>query len=175
MKDIFIDNNIAKNFAGVKDKEYIKLIFWLLQYSNEEIDKYFSKISKDVRKKIYSSVPDEKHYLAVSHKLIGEFIRSNRDAKSLTAIPNIIDKMQREGRLNKIENSRIKEFIEKQNKQFEKLRCNSEDKEHIPVVLLSDRKIALTKDENLRFDLLHFTGYKSKITVAASQEELKYE
>ncbi len=56
-KDIFIDNNVAKNFASAKDVEYLKLIFWLLQYSKDEIDKYFVKIPQKIREQIYTNKP----------------------------------------------------------------------------------------------------------------------
>jgi hypothetical protein len=32
MKDIFIDNSIAKNFANPLDPEYKKLVAWLMRY-----------------------------------------------------------------------------------------------------------------------------------------------
>jgi len=32
-KDIFIDNNIAKNFTNPLDGEYKKLVQWLMRYN----------------------------------------------------------------------------------------------------------------------------------------------
>ena len=59
-----------------------------------------------------------------------------------------------ERRLTKITNADIKGF---QNKYFTKtvertLRSNQENRNHIPVVLLSERKFALTNDRNFTFD-----------------------
>ena len=63
-------------------------------------------------------------------------------------------KLTRERRLTKITNADIKGF---QNKYFTKtvertLRSNQENRNHIPVVLLSERKFALTNDRNFTFD-----------------------
>ncbi len=70
------------------------------------------------------------------------------------SIPTIIGKLTRERRLTKITNADIKGF---QNKYFTKtvertLRSNQENRNHIPVVLLSERKFALTNDRNFTFD-----------------------
>lgn len=70
------------------------------------------------------------------------------------SIPTIIGKLTRERRLTKITNADIKGF---QNIYFTKtvernLRSNQEDRNHIPVELLSERKFALTNDRNFTFD-----------------------
>ena len=36
MKDIFIDNNIAKNFGNPMDEEYQKLIRWLQKFDEDK-------------------------------------------------------------------------------------------------------------------------------------------
>lgn len=140
-KDIFIDNNIACRFSNPMDKEMVKLIDWL----------------------IHSNTPEkEKAYLVVSKKLLGEYYSSSRDAKSNTSIPSIIGTLQKEGRLSIISNQEIKSFKEAFfTKKIENiLRSNNEDRDHIPVVLLSDRKFALTKDRNFAADLNSFPGFK---------------
>jgi hypothetical protein len=53
--------------------------------------------------------------------------------------------------------------------------CNQEDKEHVPVVLLSERKYALTFDINFTHDLLNFPGYKDKVRVEKQPENLPYD
>ncbi|MDY6785065.1 MAG: hypothetical protein SW833_21400 [Cyanobacteriota bacterium] len=76
-KDIFIDNNIAKNFANPLDPEYKKLIKWLLTQNDA--------------------------YLVVSVKLLQEYKSTCANATSPTSIPLIIDRLTRDGRLLKIE------------------------------------------------------------------------
>ncbi len=153
-KDIFIDNNIAKNFSSPIDFEYKKLITWLLKNDTER--------------------PEKNAYIVVSQKLINEYQRSSTGAKSLTNIAVILDKMQKQGRRILVTNQQIKDF---QNEYFTKkvlknLKSNSEDREHIPVVFLSDRKYVLTLDENFTFDLLHFP--KSDARVEKRPENLPY-
>jgi hypothetical protein len=93
LKDIFIDNNIAKNFSNPLDPEYKKLIKWLMRYDGTK--------------------PEFNAYLVVSNKLIGEYLRTARDALSPTNITIIISKLSREGRLIKVSNQAIKEFKQK--------------------------------------------------------------
>lgn len=154
-KDIFIDNNIAKNFSNPMDKEYKKLIRWLMK--NDPTN------------------PAVNAYLVVSKKLLAEYSRSASSSKSDTSIFIIIDRLTREGRLIMISNEDIKKF---QIKYFsetrrKKLRSNQEDHNHIPVVLLSDRKYALSLDEDFIYDLLHFPGFHAR--VERKPEKLPYE
>ncbi|MDX2282800.1 MAG: hypothetical protein NW241_01500 [Bacteroidia bacterium] len=134
-KDLFIDTNIASRFANPADPAYKKLIRWL--FNNPEA------------------------HLAVSNKLLQEYIASSRNAASDSSIPVLISALTREGRLVKINNDQIKRFKQQYftKAQCRKLRSNSEDRNHIPVVLLSDRKYALSIDELLIQDLLSFPGF----------------
>ncbi|MCK4760673.1 MAG: hypothetical protein KAW12_00640 [Candidatus Aminicenantes bacterium] len=143
-KDIFIDNNIAKNFSNPMDRQYIRLIAWLMNYNENN--------------------SPQNAYLVVSKKLIGEYSRTASAALSSTSIPVLIDKLTREGRLINFKNAEIKEF---QQQYFtktitRKLRSNKADHDHIPIVLMSDRKIALSLDDNLIYDLVHFPGFTVK-------------
>jgi hypothetical protein len=154
-KDIFIDNNLAKNFSNPMDKEYKKLIRWLMK--NDPIN------------------PAGNAYLVVSNKLLAEYSRSVSFSTSDTSIFIIIDRLTREGRLIKINNSDIKEF---QHRYFSKkirkdFRSNREDHDHIPVVLLSDRKYALSLDEDFVYDLVHFPGFHARVEMRP--EKLPYE
>jgi len=144
-KDIFIDNNIAKNFSYPIDNEYKKLINWLLKNDLEQ--------------------PENNAFIVVSQKLINEYSRSSTNAKSLTNITIVISKMQKQGRRIFITNQQIKDF---QNEYFTKkvlknLKSNSEDREHIPLVFLSDRKYVLTLDEYFTNDLLHFPKFNATV------------
>lgn len=155
MKDIFIDTNIASRFTNPLDPEYKRLINWLL--TNDKHN------------------PGNNAYLVVSKKLLREYYASAQNANTRTSIPVIIDILVREGRRILISNDQIKEFKKKYytKKNEKKLRSNSEDREHIPVVLLSDRKYALAIDDDFIFDLTNFPGF----TVRAEKrpEALPYE
>ncbi len=154
VKDIFIDNNVAKNFANPLDPEYKKLIQWLMKFEAAD--------------------PNNAH-LVISKKLLIEYISSAGAANSETNITVIIDKLTREGRLIKISNQDIKGF--KQTyltpRVVRKLTCNSKDRDHIPVVLLSFRKFALTIDHKFRDDLENFPGFM--VRVASRPQDLPYE
>jgi hypothetical protein len=73
-----------------------------------------------------------------------------------------------------ISNQDIKDFQkEKYSKWVVKnLRSNKKDWDHIPIVLLSARKYALTIDDNFIFDLINFPGYA--VTAVKRPELLNY-
>lgn len=156
-KDIFIDNNIASKFSNPQDKEYIKLTEWLMLYDQNDI----------ANKNNYA-------HLVVSKKLLIEYSRSALNAKSDTSIPAIVDKLLREGRLIIVSNQQIRDFqnIYYSKAVLRKLRSNNEDREHLPLVLLSNRKFALSYDEDFIYDLVNFSGF----TVLAKKrpEEIPY-
>ena len=157
MRDIFIDNNIASKFSNPADPEYKELIRWLMDNHD-----------------IAEGEEDDRAYLVVSQKLLVEYARSCRDAAGKTSIPMIISQLTRDGRLERITNQQIKEF---KNKYFTKsvernLRANNEDRDHIPAVLLSERKYALTYDENLTHDLENFPGFT--VLVSKRPEDIPY-
>jgi hypothetical protein len=148
MRDLFIDNNIAKNFSNPQDSEYLKLTCWLMNYC----------VSDVANKHMYA-------HLVVSKKLLGEYQASSREATSSSSIPVIINKLMSEGRLIIINNDEIKTFKRKYFTKviLKKLRCNAKDREHIPLVLLSSRKYGLSIDDNFVFDLINFPKFKSNI------------
>lgn len=156
-RDIFIDNNIASKFSNPADPEYKELIRWLMD--NHEIEK---------------GKEDDRAYLVVSQKLMVEYIRSCRDASGKTSIPMIINQLTRDGRLERISNQQIKDFKDQYfTKAVEKkLRSNNEDRDHIPAVLLSERKYALTYDDNLTYDLKTFSGFA--VIVSKRPEDIPY-
>lgn len=154
-KDIFIDNNVAKNFTNPLDPEYKKLIKWLIRFNPKN--------------------KANNAYLVVSNKLLMEYHRTSGLSYSLTNITVIIGKMQKEGRLIKISNEAIKEFKRQyfSKKIKRKLTCNQEDRDHIPVVLLSHRKYALSLDIKFLHDLENFPGFI--VTVARRPQNLPYD
>lgn len=154
-KDIFIDNNIAKNFSNPMDEEYKRLIRWLMTY-----DPGNSSVNA---------------ILVVSNKLLAEYNRTAMNATTGTNSHVIINKLMSEGRLVKISNPAIKEFKQKffSKKTEKSLRSNKADHDHIPVVLLSDRKYALSLDDNFIYDLRHFPGFT--VLVEKRPEKLPYD
>lgn len=153
-KDIFIDNNIACRFCNPLDSNLKDLITWLMAYNDGN--------------------DEENAYLVVSKKLLNEYISSCREADGSTSIPVIINQLTRENRLIRISNEQIKDFQTKYftKKVEKKLRSNNEDRNHIPVVLLSDRKYVLTNDTNFTYDLKNFPGFT--VLVSNRPEEIPY-
>ncbi len=155
MKDIFIDNNVAKNFANPLDPEYKKLVAWLKAYNgNNHLGNA---------------------YLAVSKKIIVEYKKTCGASLSDNAIVAIVDLFTRQGRLNNITNDQIKDFRARYftKKICRHLRSNWKDHDHIPVVLLSYRKLAISIDDKFVHDVLHFPGFQA-IAVKKPQD-LNYE
>jgi hypothetical protein len=153
-KDIFIDNNItSRYFSTPTDEEYKKLIDWLGTYNEDE--------KNDA-------------YLVVSPYLIREYNESNRNARSETNILNILIKLTKQDRLINFSKKEIEAFQKKyfSNKVLKKLLSNAQDRNHIPIVLMSDRKMALTEDNNFKHDL---DQIKEFTTITAKRpEELAY-
>ena len=156
-KDIFIDNNIASRFKNPADPEYIKLRDWLILY-----------------REIKKGEEDTNAHLVVSNKLLNEYSRSNQNIKDGQNIILIIGRLQKQGRLIKIANQAIKDFQQEHftKKTEKKLSCNEEDREHIPVVLLSNRKYALSIDDAFVKDLLNFPGFTA--LACKRPEEMPY-
>ena len=155
LKDIFIDHNVAKNFSNPLDDEYKKLVKWLIRYDERS--------------------PLNNAYLAVSKKLLGEYCTSPGHPHSLTNIIIIIGTFTKQGRLNNIDNSAIKNFQRKYFKKHivQRLRCNPPDRDHIPVVMLSDRKYALSRDTKFRYDVNNFPGFSA--LAAKCPQDIPYE
>ena len=143
-KDIFVDNNIAKNFCNPLDEAYKKFIRWLF----------------------------EKGFLIVSNKILAEYHSSTCHSFSPTNIVAIIDRLTRDGRLKKISNRELKAF-EIKNHVLKRLKSNRKDHEHLKIVMLSDRKYAISLDKKFRDDVNNFTGYRAK--PVSRPEEIPYE
>jgi len=161
MKDILIDCNVAKNFATPIDPYYKELIEWINKFDRELVTKKPSRII------------DYAH-LIVSQKLLVEYLKSSKDCSKPNAIPSIINRLTREGRILKKSKSEIEEFKSKNfsKKVLKNLASNAEDHPHIICVLLSNRKMCLTYDGNLSRDLKNFPGHN--VTVEKRPENLNY-
>ncbi len=151
-KDIFIDNNTTQYFSNPIDKGYSKLIDWIRTYNENE---------------------EDDAYLIISPYLLKEYNESNRYPNSRTNIVQIIADLTRQERLIHFTKKQIEDF-QKQNfskKILKKLLTrNTKDFNHIPIVLMSDRKMALTEDKNFTLDLKHFDA-----SVAEKPEDLFYD
>jgi hypothetical protein len=160
MKDIFIDNNIAKNFSNPMDVEYQNLIRWLRNFDEDN-----------------DPERDNCAFLVLSQKLQKEYIDSTRDSAEVNGIQAIVTLLTEQGRINRISNKQIKGFQEEHfTKKLDKdLKLNrlGKDRDHIPAVLLSERKYAIAIDKNFRYALLNFPRFKA--TVVSRPEELNYE
>ena len=137
MKDLLIDNDCAsKHFATPVLDEYRELIRWIMKFNNDADD----------------------CVLVVSQKLLAEYYRSSSNAESLTAIPQLLNLLTKQGRLIKISNSVLKETEKKlfTKKNLRSISCNKEDFPHIIAVALSNRKLAISEDEKLRQSINNF-------------------
>ena len=141
--DVFVDNNVAKNFCNPADPHYKALIKWLF----------------------------EDGYLAVSNKLLNEYVSSTGGSASATNIVAIIARLTRDGRLIKFSQQQLDQFVFSK-RTAKALRSNHKDHVHIKVVLLSCRKLALSLDENFRHDVNNFPGHQA--VARARPEELNY-
>ncbi|AYL95007.1 hypothetical protein [Mucilaginibacter celer] len=151
-KDIFIDNNAAIRFTNPPSDAYKELIQWLNTFSGT----------------------DDDAYLVISPKILGEYTASLGGSNKNNNMLFIIDKLTREGRLQKFSNNQIKEFHEQHfsNKILRKLSCNQKDRFHIPIILLSDRKMALIEDKAFLNDIINFPGYD--VHAASNPDALNY-
>ena len=153
-KDIFIDNNIASRyFSNPVDAEHSKLVDWLRTFNEDE---------------------ETDAYLLISPYLMREYHESNRNATSTTNIVQIIGDLTKQERLVNFTKKEIEAF---QNQHYSKkvmkrLLSNNKDRNHIPVVLLSDRKMALSEDDNFLHDLYEFSGFEP--VTAKRPENLNY-
>ena len=153
-KDIFIDNNIASRyFSNPVDEDHSKLVDWLRTFNEDE--------ATDA-------------YLVISPYLMREYHESNRNATSTTNIVQIIGDLTKQERLVNFTKKEIEAFQSQHysKKVMKRLLSNNKDRNHIPAVLLSDRKMALSEDDNFLHDLYEFSSFEP--TTAKRPEKLNY-
>jgi hypothetical protein len=156
MKDIFIDNDVTtKHFSNPIDKDYKNLIDWLRTFNND--------------------VENDAH-LVLSNFILREYHESNKNPNSQTNIISIIDEMIKNNRVKRIGNKDIQDFQTRYftKKTLKKLTSNAKDRNHIPAVLLSERKIALSEDSRFLNDLLQFSGFSPIVAFSPNPEKLPY-
>jgi len=140
--DIFIDNDTVKNLANPVGAAYKQFISWLIKEGS----------------------------LVVSNKIINEYCAGCGGQKSANIL-TIIDIQTKAGRLNKKSNADLKlvRFPQRLERAF---RSNRKDWDHIRLVLLSDRRFAISQDANFCYDLTHYPS--GHVTVAKSPAQICY-
>jgi hypothetical protein len=144
MKDILIDNNVAKNFCNPLDDHYKALVEWLFN----------------------------KGFLVVTQRLLIEYSATSALSRSCTSMPALVDHLLRSGRLRKFGKVTLSDFRFGARVQ-RSLRSNKEDHDSIKAVMLSERKFALSHDNNLRHDINTFPGYHAR--AEQQPQDLPYE
>ena len=156
MKDIFIDAQVANKFAKPPDEHYSDLSDWL--WDNNNSDK------------------NENAHLVVCQKLINDYFRGNRHCAKSRSICSIYDKMMREDRILKKTSKEIEDF-QKKYFRWKDIRCKrtgSSDPSLIPLIFLSKRKIGLSDDEHLLYDIINLPQWKDKAKIERHPKELNY-
>jgi hypothetical protein len=132
-RDIFVDNDIAKNFANPLDPHYKDFIYWL----------------------------QKKGCLVISNKILVEYGRTCSGCSSLTNILAIISHLQKDNRLIKITNDQLKEFVFP-SKVERKLHSHVKDHDHIKTVILSFRKYAISREWCVCHDINNYPGHNAR-------------
>ena len=104
-----------------------------------------------------------------------EYNESNRYPNSRTNIVQIISDMTKEGRLTNFNKKQIEAFQKQYHtKKVLKnlLTKDTKDINHIPAVLMSDRKMALSEDNNFIHDLNQIPNFTA--ITAKRPEDLPY-
>lgn len=135
-KDILVDNSVSKYFCNPIDAHYKDFIKWLF---------------------------DEGH-LVVTQKLITEYHSTTSGSSSATNLVVIVSKLTAEGRLRKFSKLELNAF-RMPNPVKKKLRSNAEDWDSIKAVMLSDRKFALSLDNNLVYDINNYSGFTARASM----------
>lgn len=132
-KDIFVDNDVAKNFANPLDPHYKKFIEWL----------------------------QDEGWLVITNKILVEYCRTCSGCSSLTNVVAIINRLTRDGRILRVSNDQLKAF-DFPPKIERRLRSHSKDHDHIKAVIISHRRYALSREWNVCYDINHFPGVPAR-------------
>jgi len=130
MKDLLVDNTVAKNFCNPLDPEYKLLVKWLF----------------------------EEGVLVVTQRLLVEYIATAGTSGSNTSMPAVIDYLTRVGRLARFGKRELADFRIPP-RVARRLRSNPEDHDSVKAVMLSVRKFALSHDDAFRHDVNNFPGF----------------
>ena len=133
MKDILVDNTVAKNFCNPLDQNYKEFIRWLFHTG----------------------------VLVVTQRLLVEYHATSATSASNTSMPAIIAQLMLRGRLTKIGKADLSAF--RFPKHVEKsLRSNRMDHDSLKAVLLSVRRYALSHDDGFCHDVNSYPGYGAR-------------
>jgi hypothetical protein len=136
MKDILVDNTVAKNFCNPLDPEYKTFIKWI----------------------------HDEGFLVVTQSLLVEYIATSGAAGANTSMPVLVDRLTREGRLRHFRKPQLAGF--RFPRSFRrKLRSNKRDHDNIKAVILSTRKFALSHDKAFRHDVNNYPGYRGRAEI----------
>ena len=141
--DLFVDSNLSQFFCRPIDQAYKRLITWLCTEGR----------------------------LVVCQTLVAEYHDAVRGSDRATALVVIVDRLQRDGRLRFFKKGEMQAFRIKANRR-KRLRSNRRDHDYLKIVLLSDRKIGLSDDKDLRYDINNYPGYAA--VAAGHPSEVDY-
>ena len=146
IKDLFVDNNVAKNFKNPADPEYLKLMDWLFKEG----------------------------HLVITPKLMAEYYASNQGNFGQSII-TIINQLTIGGRLVRISTEEMKAVKFPKRLDKERLKLNK-DYWHLKAILLSNRKIAIIIDKAFRDAVNNHPMHNGvKPQAVARPEEIDYE
>ena len=146
IKDLFVDNNVAKNFKNPADPEYLKLMGWLFKEG----------------------------HLVITPKLMAEYSASNQGNFGQSII-TVINQLTIDGRLVRISTEEMKavKFPKTIDKKCLKL---NKDYWHLKAILLSNRKIAIIIDKAFRDAVNNHPKFDGiQAYAVARPEEIDYE
>ena len=132
--DLFVDADRSGHFSRPVDPAYRKLIDWLRSDG----------------------------HLVVCQSLLREYHDAVRGSSVPTTLVALVEHLQRLGRLKHfgkgaIEAFRIKKRISRG------LRSQQKDRDHMKIVLLSDRKLGISGDIDFCHDVNNYPGYSANV------------
>jgi len=146
IKDLFVDNNVAKNFKNPADPEYRKLMDWLFREG----------------------------HLVLTQKLLIEYLSSNQGNFGQSII-TIVNQLTIEGRIVKLSTDELKALTFKKKLDEKCLKLNR-DYWHLKAILLSNRKTAIIIDKAFRDAVNSHPKYEGvQACAVARPEEIDYE
>ena len=142
--DLFVDADRSGSFCRPVDPAYRKLIAWLRSDGQ----------------------------LVVCQSLIREYHDAVRGSTAPTTLVALLEHLQRHGRLKRFGKSALNAF--RITKHIEnRLQSEMKDRDHVKIVLLSDRKLGISGDVDFRRDVNNYPGYSA--VVRQHPSEVQYE
>lgn len=128
--DLFIDADISGHIMKPLDDHYRDLIKWLYVEG----------------------------CLVICRSLHNEYRKAVRESPSLRTLPAIVDRLTRARRLIRYSREELRGFRIKE-RIVKRLLSNRSDHDYIKIVMMSDRRLALSGDNKLRRDINNFPRY----------------